>query len=83
MQKRGIPTPRLYPHESGYLRQGGPCSESASLAAPPQWRGEGGALMNDMSRPPENTLADDLAEANAKWQRLDSVAAIYGLDDGP
>ena len=34
-----------------------------------------------MSRPPENTLADDLAEANAKWQRLDSVAAMDWMMD--
>ena len=81
MQRRGIPTPRMYPHESGYMRQGGPCSESASLAAPPQWRGEGGAPMHDMSRPPENPLADELAAANAKWQRLDGFATMDWMVD--
>ena len=80
MQRRGIPTPRSYPH-SGYVREGGPCSESASLTAPPQWRGEGGAPMHDMSRPPENPLADELAAANAKWQRLDGFATLDWMVD--
>ena len=40
MQKSGIPTPHGGYPLSGYpLRQGGPCSESTSFSAPPQWRG--------------------------------------------
>ena len=56
MQRRGIPAHRSYPH-SGYERQGGPCSESASLTAPPQWRGEGGAPIHDMRESAARELA--------------------------
>ena len=82
MQHAGIPTARGGYPPSGYLlQQGGHCSESTSYSAPPQWRGGEGQPIHNMNQPPENTLADELAKANAKWQRLDSVATMDWMVD--
>ena len=60
-----------YP-QSGYpQRQGGPCSESTSSFAPPRRGEEEVHMTTDTTDAPQRTLADELAEANAKWQRLD------------